>query len=64
MSGYEKVLVPARAPRDFRDVVRAPTPPPVVHNIVERAPTPEPDIYERVTFDKFYFAKLKPKRIY
>lgn len=31
-----------------RDVIRAPTPPPVVQRVVERAPTPEPDIVERV----------------
>ncbi|RNA38618.1 hypothetical protein BpHYR1_012062 [Brachionus plicatilis] len=34
-----------RAPRD---VIRAPTPPPVIQRVVERAPTPEPDIVERV----------------
>lgn len=31
-----------------RDVIRAPTPPPLVQRVVERAPTPEPDIVERV----------------
>lgn len=31
-----------------RDVIRAPTPPPVIQRVVERAPTPEPDIVERV----------------
>lgn len=31
-----------------RDVIRAPTPPPVIQRVVERAPTPEPDILERV----------------
>lgn len=32
-----------------RDVIRAPTPPPVIQRVVERAPTPEPDIVERVS---------------
>ena len=32
-----------------RDVIRAPTPPPLVQRVVERAPTPEPDIVERVS---------------
>lgn len=31
-----------------RDVIRAPTPPPVIQRVVERAPTPEPDVVERV----------------
>jgi hypothetical protein len=31
-----------------RDIIRAPTPPPVVQRVVERAPTPEPDVVERV----------------
>jgi hypothetical protein len=35
-----------------RDVIRAPTPPPVVQRVVERAPTPEPDIVERVNKKK------------
>ena len=41
--GHERPLV--RCPRD---VIRAPTPPPVIQRVVERAPTPEADIVERV----------------
>ena len=41
--GQERPLV--RCPRD---VIRAPTPPPVIQRVVERAPTPEPDVVERV----------------
>jgi len=33
-----------------RDVVRAPTPPPIIKRVVERAPTPEAPIVERVSF--------------
>lgn len=39
-----------------RDVIRAPTPPPVIQRVVERAPTPEPDIVERV---RLYINVLK-----
>lgn len=45
--GGERPLV--RVPRD---VIRAPTPPPVIQRVVERAPTPEPDIVERVSAEK------------
>lgn len=41
--GRERPLV--RCPRD---VIRAPTPPPVIQRVVERAPTPEADVVERV----------------
>lgn len=41
--GQERPLV--RCPRD---VIRAPTPPPVIQRVVERAPTPEADVVERV----------------
>ena len=43
--GRERPLV--RCPRD---VIRAPTPPPVIQRVVERAPTPEADIVERVSY--------------
>lgn len=46
--GRERPLV--RCPRD---VIRAPTPPPVIQRVVERAPTPEADIIERVNI--FFF---------
>jgi hypothetical protein len=39
-----------------RDVIRAPTPPPVIQRVVERAPTPEPDILERVIY--FFVKKI------
>jgi hypothetical protein len=32
-----------------RDIVRAPTPPPIIKRVVERAPTPEAPIMERVS---------------
>ncbi len=38
-----------------RDVIRAPTPPPVIQRVVERAPTPEPDVVERVWNSVFLF---------
>jgi len=31
-----------------RDIVRAPTPPPIIKRVVERAPTPEGVVMERV----------------
>jgi len=46
MSDYEGRDRPlVRCPRD---VIRAPTPPPVIQRVVERAPTPEADVVERV----------------
>ena len=46
ISDYERTDRPlVRCPRD---VIRAPTPPPVIQRVVERAPTPEPDVVERV----------------
>lgn len=41
-----------------RDVIRAPTPPPVIQRVVERAPTPEPDIVERVFLGLFLIIGL------
>jgi hypothetical protein len=38
-----------RETRRPRDVVRAPTPPPIIKRVVERAPTPEAPIMERVS---------------
>jgi len=32
-----------------RDIVRAPTPPPIIKRVVERAPTPEAPVMERVS---------------
>lgn len=32
-----------------RDVIRAPTPPPIIKRVVERAPTPEAPVMERVS---------------
>ncbi|CAF5141068.1 unnamed protein product, partial [Rotaria magnacalcarata] len=37
-----------RESRCPRDIVRAPTPPPIIKRVVERAPTPEAPIMERV----------------
>jgi len=37
-----------RETRRPRDVVRAPTPPPIIKRVVERAPTPEAPVMERV----------------
>ena len=37
-----------RETRCPRDVVRAPTPPPIIKRVVERAPTPEAPVMERV----------------
>lgn len=37
-----------RETRRPRDIVRAPTPPPIIKRVVERAPTPEPPVMERV----------------
>ncbi len=37
-----------RETRCPRDVVRAPTPPPIIKRVVERAPTPEARVMERV----------------
>jgi hypothetical protein len=37
-----------REKRCPRDVVRAPTPPPIIKRVVERAPTPEAPVMERV----------------
>jgi len=38
-----------RETRRQRDIVRAPTPPPIIKRVVERAPTPEAPIMERVS---------------
>jgi len=38
-----------RETRQPRDIVRAPTPPPIIKRVVERAPTPEAPIMERVS---------------
>ena len=38
-----------RDTRRPRDVVRAPTPPPIIKRVVERAPTPEAPVMERVS---------------
>ncbi|CAF1559559.1 unnamed protein product [Didymodactylos carnosus] len=38
----------SREVRRPRDVIRAPTPPPIIKRVVERAPTPEAPIMERV----------------
>jgi hypothetical protein len=37
-----------RETRHPRDIVRAPTPPPIIKRVVERAPTPEAPVMERV----------------
>jgi hypothetical protein len=37
-----------RETRCPRDVVRCPTPPPIIKRVVERAPTPEAPVMERV----------------
>ncbi len=37
-----------RETRCPRDIVRAPTPPPIIKRVVERAPTPEAPVMERV----------------
>ncbi len=51
-----------RSPRDYREILRGPTPPPIVHNVIERAPTPDPDVYERVCSNKILHSK-KIKKI-
>lgn len=38
-----------RETRCPRDIVRAPTPPPIIKRVVERAPTPEAPVMERVS---------------
>jgi hypothetical protein len=40
-----------RETRCPRDVVRAPTPPPIIKRVVERAPTPEAPVMERVCIE-------------
>lgn len=35
------------------EVIRAPTPPPVIKTVYERAPTPEPEVIERVGILKY-----------
>jgi hypothetical protein len=37
-----------RETRHPRDIIRAPTPPPIIKRVVERAPTPEAPVMERV----------------
>jgi hypothetical protein len=46
-----------REKRCPRDVVRAPTPPPIIKRVVERAPTPEAPVMERVWIN--YYRKRK-----
>lgn len=49
--GYEyRGRMITRESRHPQDVVRAPTPPPIIKRVVERAPTPEAPIMERVGF--------------
>ena len=47
-----------RETRCPRDVVRAPTPPPIIKRVVERAPTPEAPVMERVR-TKFFMKNSK-----
>jgi len=57
--GYEyRGRMITRETRRPRDVVRAPTPPPIIKRVVERAPTPEAPIMERV-----YIKYCKKKQI-
>ena len=51
--------IAVRSQRDYREFVRGPTPPPIVHNVIERAPTPDPDIYERVCIYFWNFCLFK-----
>ena len=52
-----------REKRHPRDVVRAPTPPPIIKRVVERAPTPEPTIMERVSVKKDEEKKIHERMI-
>ena len=47
-----------RETRRPRDVVRAPTPPPIIKRVVERAPTPEAPVMERVSVNELHDCSL------
>ena len=49
-----------RETRRPRDVVRAPTPPPIIKRVVERAPTPEAPVMERVSVNRSMRKSLLP----